>query len=87
MTDETTTPAEDVTIVAAQVADDKGVIAEGAIAAEGDHALIVARFADTTSRRSRSTTSSCRPRSTARSTSTASSWPRPTRTARSTSRR
>ncbi len=49
MTDETTTPAADVTIVTAQVADDKGVIAEGAIAAEGDHALIVARFADTQS--------------------------------------
>jgi len=49
MTDETTTPAEDVTIVAAQISDDQGVIAEGAIAAEGDHALIVARFADTNS--------------------------------------
>jgi uncharacterized membrane protein len=49
MTDETTTPAEDVTVVAAQVADDQGVIAEGAIVAEGNHALIVARFADTTS--------------------------------------
>jgi uncharacterized membrane protein len=48
LTDETTSPA-DVTIVTAQVADDKGVIAEGAIAAEGDHALIVARFADTKS--------------------------------------
>ena len=47
MTDQTPTPAEDVTIVTAQVADEKGVLAEGAIAAEGDHALIVARFADT----------------------------------------
>jgi uncharacterized membrane protein len=55
MTDETTTPeAQDpaassdgeAIIVAAAVADDQGVIAEGAIAAEGDHALIVARFAD-----------------------------------------
>jgi uncharacterized membrane protein len=49
MTDEITTPAEDVVVVAAQVADDQGVLAEGVIAAEGDHALIVARFADTTS--------------------------------------
>jgi uncharacterized membrane protein len=49
LTEDTTTPAADVTIVTAQVADDKGVIAEGAIAAEGDHALIVARFADTKS--------------------------------------
>lgn len=48
MTDETTTPTEDVVVVAAQIADDEGVLAEGAIAAQGDHALIVARFADTT---------------------------------------
>ncbi len=46
MTEETTPQAEDVVVVAAQVADDKGVIAEAAIAAEGNHALIVARFAD-----------------------------------------
>jgi uncharacterized membrane protein len=39
-------PADDVVVVAAQVADDKGVLAEGMIAAEGDHALIIARFAD-----------------------------------------
>ncbi len=52
MTDETITPpatTDDVVVVAAQVADDKGVLAEGAIAVEGDHALIVARFADTQS--------------------------------------
>ena len=49
MTEETTTPAEDVVVVAGQVVDEHGVVAEGAIAAEGDHALIVARFADTTS--------------------------------------
>jgi uncharacterized membrane protein len=51
MTDEATTPAtsDDVVVVAAQVADEQGVVAEGVIAAEGDHALIVARFADTTS--------------------------------------
>jgi uncharacterized membrane protein len=50
MTEETPTPpADDVVVVATQVVDDKGVIAEAAIAAEGDHALIVARFADTKS--------------------------------------
>ena len=49
MTEETPTPAEDVVVVATQIADDKGVLAEAAIAAEGNHALIVARFADTTS--------------------------------------
>ena len=48
MTDETTKPADDVVVVAGQISDDKGVIAEGAIAAQGDHALIVARFADPT---------------------------------------
>ena len=48
MTEETPTPAaDDVVVVATQVADEKGVIAEAAIAAEGDHALIVARFAAT----------------------------------------
>lgn len=47
MTDQTPSPSEDVTVAAAVVADEKGVLAEGAIAAEGDHALIVARFADT----------------------------------------
>jgi uncharacterized membrane protein len=50
MTEETTPPAaDDVVVVATQVADDKGVIAEAAIATDGEHALIVARFADTTS--------------------------------------
>jgi uncharacterized membrane protein len=50
MTEETPNPAaDDVVVVATQVADEKGVIAEAAIAAEGDHALIVARFADTKS--------------------------------------
>ena len=48
MTDETTTPAEDVVVVAGQIADEQGVLAEGVVAAQGDHALIVARFADTT---------------------------------------
>ena len=48
MTDETTKPSDDVVVVAGQIADDQGVIAEGAIAAEGNSALIVARFADPT---------------------------------------
>jgi uncharacterized membrane protein len=48
MTDETAKPTDDVVVVAGQIADDQGVIAEAAIAAEGDHALIVARFADPT---------------------------------------
>ena len=44
-----TTPAtdEDVTIVATTVADEEGILAEGAVAIQGDHALVVARFADT----------------------------------------
>jgi uncharacterized membrane protein len=48
MTEETTKPTEDVVVVAGQIADEQGVLAEGAIAAEGNHALIVARFADPT---------------------------------------
>ena len=55
MTDKTaTTPAtgsDDVVVIEATVADDQGVLAEGAIAVQGDHALIVARFADMTSAR------------------------------------
>lgn len=48
MANENTTPAQDdVVVVAGQIADDRGVLAEGAIATEGSHALIVARFADT----------------------------------------
>jgi len=49
-----TTPAttpEEMVVVAASVSDEQGVLAEGAIAVEGDHALVVARFADTTSAR------------------------------------
>jgi uncharacterized membrane protein len=50
MTEETTpAPADDVVVAATQVVDDKGVLAEAAIATDGEHALIVARFADTTS--------------------------------------
>ncbi|MFL5652151.1 MAG: hypothetical protein ACJ777_12805 [Chloroflexota bacterium] len=54
MTDsnETTPAAEDVTIVAAAVGDEKGILAEGAVAVQGAHALVVARFADTGSARS-----------------------------------
>jgi len=46
-----TPSTDDVVVVGATVADDQGVLAEGAIAIEGDHALVVARFADTTSAR------------------------------------
>ena len=54
MTEQQTTPAttpagaDDTTVVAAQVADDQGVLAEGAVAAQGDQTLIVARFANPT---------------------------------------
>jgi uncharacterized membrane protein len=49
MTQDNTTPAaDDVVVVSAQIADERGVLAEGAIATQGNHALIVARFADTT---------------------------------------
>lgn len=54
MADDTeTTPAQtdDVVVVAATIEDEQGVIAEAAVAVEGDHALVVARFADTTSAR------------------------------------
>jgi uncharacterized membrane protein len=48
----TTTPgSDDVVVVAGAVADEYGVLAEGAVAIQGDHALVVARFADTTSAR------------------------------------
>jgi uncharacterized membrane protein len=43
--------ADDVVVMAGAVADDQGILAEGAIAIQGDHALVVARFADTTSAR------------------------------------
>ncbi len=52
--DTKTTPAagsDDMVVVAGSVADEQGVLAEGAIAVQGDHALVVARFADTTSAR------------------------------------
>lgn len=48
MTDETTTPDDDMVVVTGQIADEQGVLAEAAIAAQGDHALLVARFADPT---------------------------------------
>ena len=51
MSDETkNTPAtgdDDVLIMGAAVADEYGVLAEEVIAVQGDHALVVARFADT----------------------------------------
>jgi uncharacterized membrane protein len=43
--------SDDVVVVAAAVADEQGVLAEGAVAVQGDHALVVARFADTGSAR------------------------------------
>ena len=49
MTDQPTTPSadsDDTVVIAAQVSDDKGVLAEGAVAVQGDHVLLVARFAD-----------------------------------------
>jgi len=51
--DTETTPAanDDVVVVAASIEDDQGVLAEGAVAVQGDHALVVARFADMTSAR------------------------------------
>ena len=56
MADKTTntsaTGDDDVVVVAAAVADERGVLAEGAVAVEGDHALVVARFANTTAARS-----------------------------------
>ena len=50
MTDEQTTPtasADDTVVIAAQVSDDQGVLAEGAVAVQGNHVLLVARFANT----------------------------------------
>jgi len=50
MTDAQTTPssgADDTVVIAAQVSDDQGVLAEGAVAVQGNHVLLVARFANT----------------------------------------
>jgi uncharacterized membrane protein len=44
--------ADEMVIAAAQVRDQYGVLAEGAVAIEGANALVVARFADTTAARS-----------------------------------
>jgi uncharacterized membrane protein len=48
MSDQTdnTPAADDVVVVGGAVADEYGVLAEGAVAIQGDHALVVARFAD-----------------------------------------
>lgn len=49
MTDAQTTPApgsDETIVIAAQVSDDQGVLAEGAVAVEGNHVLLIARFAD-----------------------------------------
>jgi uncharacterized membrane protein len=46
MTDKEVTPTPaDVTIVAGAIADDQGILAEGVVASDGAHALVVARFA------------------------------------------
>jgi uncharacterized membrane protein len=44
--------SDEMVIAAAQVRDQYGILAEGAVAVEGDHALVVARFADTAAARS-----------------------------------
>ena len=55
MSDDTeSTPAaanDDVVVVGGAVSDEYGILAEGAVAVQGNHALVVARFADTTSAR------------------------------------
>jgi len=48
---ENTPATDDVVVVAAAVGDEEGILAEGAVAIQGDHALVVARFADTSSAR------------------------------------
>jgi uncharacterized membrane protein len=45
-------PADEMVIAAAQVRDQYGILAEGAVAVEGDAALVVARFANTSAARS-----------------------------------
>jgi uncharacterized membrane protein len=42
----TTTGSDDTVVIAAQVSDDQGVLAEGAVAVQGNHVLLIARFAD-----------------------------------------
>ena len=49
--DSTRSTESDTTVVGAVIADDRGVLAEGAVAVQGDHALVVARFADMDSAR------------------------------------
>jgi uncharacterized membrane protein len=44
--DTSATTSGDVTVVSGAVVDDQGVLAEAAIATDGAHALVVARFAD-----------------------------------------
>ena len=49
MTDAQTTPsteADDTVVISAVVEDDKGIVAEGGVAIQGNHVLLVARFAD-----------------------------------------
>jgi len=49
MTDAQTTPsteADDTVVISAVVEDDHGIVAEGGVAIQGNHVLLVARFAD-----------------------------------------
>ena len=77
--------ANETIVITAEVADEQGVVAEGGVAIQGDHLLLVARFADTRPPRPSMTTCSTA-RSPASSTSTACWWPSPTRAATSPSR-
>ncbi len=79
--------ADDTVVIAAQVvADDQGVLAEGAVAVEGDHVLLVARFADTECCSGRLLRPPAGRDRRQVSTSTACSSSTPTRPARSASR-
>lgn len=49
--DPTRSTESDATVVSAVIADEHGVLAEGAVAVQGDHALVVARFANINSAR------------------------------------
>src|SRR4029079_9839933 len=48
---ENTPATDDVTIVAATIADQEGILAEAGVAVQGDHALVVARLVETGSAR------------------------------------
>lgn len=46
MSDQKNPSEEPIFVAGASVADDEGVLAEGALAAQGDHAVVIARFAN-----------------------------------------